>query len=136
MDSDYDEDDEDDFEDDDIKEIPPQKQMEALKQRMDELQTKWDALEGDRESISRLTLDELRALKLVKQNEVKLVEEAEQRLMDITLKCVACTVRNKNISFIDGCGHIAFCGECEAKAKGNLCPICKAPHTKTKKINL
>ena len=87
-------------------------------------------------SISRLSLDELNALKAMKQNEIKLIEEAEKELIDNTLKCIACMDRKKNIFFIDGCDHIAFCQECEAKANDKACPICKAPYTNIQKINI
>ena len=81
-------------------------------------------------------IDDLSALKQAKQEDLKLIEDAEHELIQNTLKCVACMDMPKNVSFVDGCNHMALCADCEAKTENKACPLCQTPYTKTKRINL
>ena len=70
------------------------------------------------------------------QHKIKLIEEAEKELIDNTLKCIVCMENKKNISFADGCDHVAVCSQCERKMANKQCPICKASYSKTKTLNI
>ena len=79
-----------------------------------------------------MTLDELKKLKATKQKEIKAIEEAEAELIDNmrTYKCVACMENARDVTFMDGCSHMALCEECERKAESKVCPICQVAYTK------
>ena len=86
--------------------------------------------------VNAMSLEELSRLKTALFGKIKLIEETEKQLMDDTYKCVACTDSKKNISFIDGCDHVALCEGCESKMERKCCPICTIPYTNIKKLNL
>merc|ERR1712228_870992 len=104
-----------------------------VKQQRDALQKKVDELEYKPERIKAMSLEELSKTKDRLLSKIKLVENAERLLMDNTLKCVICKENNKNISFMDGCDHVAVCNECESKMTNKCCPICRVRYTRTKK---
>merc|ERR1712228_305513 len=88
------------------------------------------------ERINAMSLNELSSLKNLLKDKIKLIENAEQSLMDNTLNCIACMDNKKNISFSDGCYHVALCDECEKVMERKCCPICNAPYSKVKKLAL
>merc|ERR1712228_82748 len=88
------------------------------------------------ERINAMSLNELSSLKNLLKDKIKMIENAEQSLMDNTLNCIACMDNKKNISFSDGCDHVALCDECEKIMERKCCPICNAPYSKVKKLAL
>ena len=102
----------------------------------DDLPRKVDELACKPARINAMSLEELKEIKVTLQSKIKLIEEAENLLMNNTLKCVACMDNKKNISFIDGCDHFVLCNECECKMETKLCPICSTQYTKIKRLNI
>merc|ERR1712228_382493 len=103
-----------------------------VKQQRDALQKKVDGLEYleyKPERIKAMSLEELNQAKVRLQNKMKLIENAERSLVDKTLRCIACLDNKKNIAFMDGCGHIAVCDQCERKMKKKCCPLCNARYS-------
>merc|ERR1712129_594316 len=106
-----------------------------LTEKNKELQRRLDLFEGKQERVSTLDLDQLLNVKKTMHNSIRIIEEAEQKLMDNIRKCVVCLTNNKCIA-LNGCGHIALCEQCEAKLQQKKCPICRAQYTKCRKMNL
>eukprot|EP01084_Bolivina_argentea_P240173 403561_1 len=122
--------------------IDHKKENETLKQENEALKQRLDLLQCRSEKIKAMNLNQLNESKTIMQNtivnmqnKIKLIEETEKELMDNTYKCVACTDNMKNISFVDGCDHVALCHKCEQLAETKCCPICRKPYTNVKKIN-
>merc|ERR1712228_968451 len=103
-----------------------QNQHGAMKKRL-------DLLEARRERVNTLNLDQLIELKQTMQDKIKLIEDAERRLMDNIRKCIVCLTNDKCITF-DNCEHIALCEECEIRIEDKKCPICRVPYTNKRKI--
>merc|ERR1712129_650012 len=102
-----------------------EQEIAALKQKNEEMQKRLDLLEGKQERVTTLDLDQLSDVKKTMQDSIRVIEEAEQKLVDNMRKCVVCLVNNKCMA-LDGCGHISLCEQCEARLHEKKCPICRA----------
>ena len=102
-------------------------------EKMKKMEKRLDLLEARRERVDRMDLDQLTELKQTMQDKIKLIEEAEKRLMENITKCIVCLDNDKCISF-DGCEHIALCQECESGIIDKKCPICRTQYSNIKKI--
>merc|ERR1712110_24379 len=103
---------------------------------MGELQEKVNKFEFEVENMNTLNFEQLNQIKSRLQSKLKKVHDAEEFLTDNTYKCVACIDNKKNISFVDGCGHLALCHKCEIKMERKECPICLIKYTKIKILTL
>lgn len=113
------------------------KKMETLNGRVEALQSELALFEGDQKQMDALNLKQLNELEVKLLNALRKTQQSREALMESNYKCIACTVRKKNISFVDGCNHVALCEECEAyPSRPKTCPICQMEYSQIKKLNL
>lgn len=51
-------------------------------------------------------------------------------------ECIVCQDRGKAVCFVDGCGHVVLCAECENGLESKVCPVCSTAYTHAKVLNL
>lgn len=110
------------------------KEIDFYMKECEELNGTVNLMNGTSQQINTLNLAELSGLENKLLNGIMNIQQAREHLLDNN-KCIACKDNKKNISFIDGCNHIALCGQCEVELQSKLCPICQAPYTNVRKMN-
>ena len=81
--------------------------IKILRKQRDEYKEKLDV------KVETLSLERLNALEVDLRNRLDKVQECRQRIIGASMKCITCHENKKNICFVDGCGHVCICDECE-----------------------
>ena len=117
-----------------------ERNYELLKENEELMKYKNGSMTDRLERIEMLDLDELNQLKNDLHGGLEIVaEERDSRMRSENSECCICMENLKKlkaICFIDGCDHVVICSQCEKQMTPQLCPLCKAPYSKTKELRI
>ena len=111
-------------------------ELSLAKKQISDWRKRCKLYDGTSDEYHTLTLKQINKLALELQHGIRMTEIARERLFDSKLNCISCMDRPKDIGFVDGCGHIVLCMECENKMTNKKCPICQCPYSRIKKVNI
>eukprot|EP01084_Bolivina_argentea_P312292 540660_1 len=107
---------------------------ERLKLEVDKMKDK-RSFEMKLGRVSSMNLEELDELEMEFNDSINVIKDARDRLLESKLYCIVCLKNAKNV-FVNGCGHLDMCSECENNMISKICPRCQIPYQTVTKINI
>eukprot|EP01083_Nonionella_stella_P182332 655769_1 len=87
------------------------------------------------EEFDVLSLEQLNELELKLHGGLNMIKEARDRLLENKLYCIICLKNAKNM-FIQECGHMDICNQCEQNLPSKVCPRCQKAFVNITKVNI
>eukprot|EP01083_Nonionella_stella_P088729 247484_1 len=87
------------------------------------------------EEFDKLSLEQLDELELKLYGGLNMIKEARDRLLENKLYCIICLKNAKNM-FIQECGHMDICNQCEQNLPSKVCPRCQKAFVNITKVNI
>eukprot|EP01083_Nonionella_stella_P145225 454683_1 len=87
------------------------------------------------EEFDVLSLEQLNELELKLHSGLNMIKEARDRLLENKLYCIICLKNAKNM-FIQECGHMDICNQCEQNLPSKVCPRCQKAFVNITKVNI